>query len=82
MTGVQTCALPIWVQGVTVPASHTILGQQMDGAAMHVGMTRGRERNTLHVVAEGMADARAQFIEAIERDRADRVTRSITCSTM
>ena len=60
------------VQGVTVPASHTILTDSMGGAAVYVGMTRGRETNTLHVVADGMADARAQFIEAMERDRADR----------
>lgn len=60
------------VQGVTVAASHTVLGDQMGGAAVYVGMTRGRETNTLHVVAESMADARAQFIEAMERDRADR----------
>src|SRR5699024_4292225 len=60
------------VQGVTAPASHTVLGEQMGGAAVYVGMTRGRETNTLHLVAESMADARAQFIEATERDRADR----------
>jgi hypothetical protein len=60
------------VQGVTVPASHTILTDSMGGAAVYVGMTRGRETNTLHIVAEGMADARAQFIAAMERDRADR----------
>ena len=59
------------VQGVTVPASHTVLGEQMGGAAVYFGMTRGRNANTLHVVAKDMADARAQFIEAIERDRAD-----------
>lgn len=60
------------VQGVTVPASHTILTDSMGGAAVYVGMTRGRETNTLHVVAEGLADARAQFIEAMGRDRAGR----------
>lgn len=60
------------VQGVTVPVSHTVLGEQMGGAAVYVGMTRGRNENTLHVVAESMADARAQFIEAMESDRADR----------
>nr|WP_279543751.1 AAA family ATPase [Leucobacter ruminantium] len=60
------------VQGVTVPASHTVLTESMGGAAVYVGMTRGREINTLHVVADDMADARAQFIEAMERDRADR----------
>ncbi|MBP1326371.1 hypothetical protein JOF28_001603 [Leucobacter exalbidus] len=60
------------VQGVTAPASHTILTDSLGGAAVYVGMTRGRNENTLHVVAESMADARAQFIEAMERDRADR----------
>ncbi len=60
------------VQGVTVPAAHTVLGEQIGGAAVYVGMTRGRNENTLHFVAEDMADARAQFIEAMERDRADR----------
>ncbi|WBL19856.1 hypothetical protein [Citricoccus sp. NR2] len=55
-----------------MPASHTVLTEQMGGATVYVGMTRGRNENTLHVVAESMADARAQFIEAIERDRADR----------
>ncbi|MGQ0407849.1 MobF family relaxase [Leucobacter sp. W1153] len=59
-------------QGVTVPASHTVLGEQMGGAVVYVGMTRGRNENTLHVVADDMADARAQFIEAMERDRSDR----------
>lgn len=44
----------------------------MGGAAVYVGMTRGRNENTLHVVADDMADARAQLIEAMERDRADR----------
>ncbi|MCT2181657.1 AAA family ATPase [Brevibacterium casei] len=60
------------VQGVTVPASHTVLTESMGGAAVYVGMTRGRNENTLHLVAESMADACAQFIEAMERDRADR----------
>lgn len=60
------------VQGVTVPASHTILSDVMSGAALYVGMTRGREANTLHVIAENEADARQRFIDAMERDRADR----------
>ena len=60
------------VQGVTAPASHTILTEQTSGAGLYVGMTRGREANTLHVIAENEADARQQFIDAMERDRADR----------
>ena len=71
-THLSYAATAYGVQGVTVPASHTVLTASMGGAAVYVGMTRGRNTNTLHVVAEGMADARAQFIEAMERDSADR----------
>jgi len=39
---------------------------------MYVGMTRGRHRNTLHVVATDLDDAREQFTTALRRDRADR----------
>ncbi|WP_193084330.1 MobF family relaxase [Brevibacterium aurantiacum] len=60
------------VQGATVAGSHTILTDATSAAGVYVGMTRGREQNVLHVVAENQADARAQFIEAMERDRADR----------
>lgn len=60
------------VQGATVTASHTILSEATSAAGVYVGMTRGRQTSRLHVVAEDMADARAQFIEAIERDPADR----------
>lgn len=59
------------VQGVTAPASHTILSDGINGAAVYVGMTRGRGENTLHVIAESRAEARAQFIDAMERDHAD-----------
>ena len=60
------------VQAATVNTSHTILSEATSAAGVYVGMTRGREMNRLHVVAEDMANARAQFIEAMERDRADR----------
>ncbi|MGW9827730.1 RecA/RadA recombinase [Brevibacterium pityocampae] len=60
------------VQGITAPASHTILTDAMSGAAVYVGMTRGTDRNQLHVTAENIAGARRQFIDAAERDRADR----------
>lgn len=59
------------VQGATVDGSHTILTDATSAASVYVGMTRGRESNVLHIVAENQADARAQFIEAMERDRAD-----------
>ncbi|MGP5307063.1 MobF family relaxase [Brachybacterium alimentarium] len=60
------------VQGATVDASHTLLSEATSAAGVYVGMTRGRQTNRLHVVAEDMADARAQFIDAMERDPADR----------
>ncbi|WP_260283556.1 MobF family relaxase [Propionibacterium freudenreichii] len=65
-------ATPYGVQGATVNTSHTMLTEATSAAGVYVGMTRGRETNRLHIVAEDMADARAQFIDAIERDPADR----------
>ncbi|EXJ52700.1 conjugative relaxase TrwC [Microbacterium sp. MRS-1] len=60
------------VQGATVPASHTVLSDALDAAGVYVGMTRGQEKNRLHVVAADVDDAREQFVGALERDRADR----------
>ena len=60
------------VQGMTVTASHTLLTDHTSAAAVYVGMTRGRQENLLHVVAENPADAREQFTAAMQRDRADR----------
>jgi len=34
-------------------------------------MTRGRERNVAHLVAESVEDARKQWVEVFGRDRAD-----------
>ena len=34
-------------------------------------MTRGRDRNTAHLVADTLDEARAQWIEVFSRDRAD-----------
>lgn len=60
------------VQGATVAGSHTILTDATSAASVYVGMTRGREQNLLHVVAENQEQAREQFVDAMERDRADR----------
>ncbi|MFV0432875.1 MAG: MobF family relaxase [Leucobacter sp.] len=60
------------VQGATVNASHTVLTGALDAAGVYVGMTRGRETNTLRVVATDLDDAKQQFVEALARDRADR----------
>lgn len=58
-------------QGSTVPASHVLVGQHTGAASAYVGMTRGRERNVAHLVAESVEDARQQWIETFARDRAD-----------
>ena len=60
------------VQGATVTGAHTILTDATSAAGVYVGMTRGREQNLLHVVAESQGQAREQFVAAMERDRADR----------
>nr|WP_277814864.1 MobF family relaxase [Galbitalea soli] len=60
------------VQGTTVNASHTVLADGLDAAGVYVGMTRGREANTLHIVATDLDDAKQQFVDALARDRADR----------
>lgn len=60
------------VQGVTAPSAHTLLTDATTAGGLYVGMTRGREKNLLHVVAEDLEDARAQFVDAMQRDCADR----------
>ncbi len=60
------------VQGVTTTAAHTLLSGSLAAAGVYVGMTRGRDSNVLHIVAENPAEARQQFVEALQRDRADR----------
>ena len=60
------------VQGATVNTAHAVLSDATTAAGIYVGMTRGRETNRLHAVAENLADARARFIAAMERDPADR----------
>ncbi len=63
---------PYGAQGATTPAAHTILSDPLDGAGLYVGMTRGRDSDTLHVVAADRDEAREQFGAALQRDRADR----------
>ena len=60
------------VQGSTKQTAHTVLTDSLGAAGLYVGMTRGRERNQLHIVATDYADARAQYVDAATRDRADR----------
>lgn len=58
-------------QGSTVPISHVLIGDHSGAASAYVGMTRGRERNVAHLVAESVEDARKQWGEVFGRDRAD-----------
>ncbi|HEU5043702.1 MAG TPA: MobF family relaxase [Nocardioidaceae bacterium] len=58
-------------QGETVPTAHLVLGEHTGAAAAYVAMTRGRETNTAHLVADSLQDARGQWIQTFTRDRAD-----------
>lgn len=48
-----------------------VIGEATGAAAAYVGMTRGRNRNTAHLVAENLDEARAQWVDVFSRDRAD-----------
>jgi exodeoxyribonuclease V alpha subunit len=58
-------------QGDTVTAAHLVVGEDTGAAAAYVGMTRGREVNTAHLVAADPAEAREQWLAVFARDRAD-----------
>jgi hypothetical protein len=58
-------------QGATATTAHLALGEHTSAAAGYVGMTRGRDRNTVDLVAEDIDDARDQWVDAFSRDRAD-----------
>ena len=62
---------PHGVQGTTAATSHLLLGAQTTAASAYVGMTRGREANTVHVVAADLDQARDQWIDAFARELAD-----------
>jgi exodeoxyribonuclease V alpha subunit len=58
-------------QGETVNSAHFALGETTGAASAYVGMTRGRHRNVAHLVAESVDDARSQWVDVFNRDRAD-----------
>jgi thymidine kinase len=58
-------------QGETVDASHLLLGEHTGAASAYVGMTRGRDANTVHLVAESVDEARELWVGTFGRDRAD-----------
>jgi exodeoxyribonuclease V alpha subunit len=58
-------------QGETVGTAHLALGDTTGAASAYVGMTRGRDHNVAHLVADTVDDARSQWVEVFNRDRAD-----------
>lgn len=60
------------VQGATVQAGHGVVTDASSASAVYVAATRGREANTLHVVAESPEQAREVFVDAMGRESGDR----------
>jgi exodeoxyribonuclease V alpha subunit len=58
-------------QGDTVDRAHVAIGEATGAAGAYVAMTRGRNSNAAHLVAESLEDARKQWVDAFNRDRAD-----------
>ncbi|GEP37513.1 hypothetical protein NPS01_11760 [Nocardioides psychrotolerans] len=58
-------------QGETVDHAHVAIGETTGAAAAYVAMTRGRNINVAHLVAESVEDARKQWTDVFSRDRAD-----------
>lgn len=58
-------------QGETVGRAHLVLCEHTGAASAYVGMTRGRDFNTAHLVAETVDEAKQQWVDAFSRDRAD-----------
>lgn len=58
-------------QGETVARAHVALNEHTGAAAAYVSMTRGRECNTAHLVADNVEAAKQQWVDAFARDRSD-----------
>ena len=58
-------------QGETTSTGHLMLGEHTSAASAYVAMTRGRDNNVAHLVADDTDDARRQWEEVFGRDRAD-----------
>lgn len=58
-------------QGSTVTNAHVALGEHTGAASAYVAMTRGRQTNVAHLVADNVDKARNRWIEIFSRDRAD-----------
>lgn len=58
-------------QGETTSTGHLMLGEHTSAASAYVAMTRGREDNVAHLVADDEEDAHRQWEQVFARDRAD-----------
>lgn len=59
-------------QGTTVDSGALLADDGLSGGGAYVGLTRGRESNTLHIVAEDTDAAREKLAQIMETDQADR----------
>jgi exodeoxyribonuclease V alpha subunit len=58
-------------QGETAGTGHLMVGEHTSAASAYVAMTRGRDNNVAHLVADDAEDARRLWEEVFGRDRAD-----------
>jgi hypothetical protein len=58
-------------QGDTTHTGHLLLGEHTTGSTAYVGMSRGRDLNVAHLVADNPHDARKLWNDTLNRDRAD-----------
>jgi hypothetical protein len=62
---------PHGAQGETVAGAHLAVSDQTSAASAYVGMTRGRQTNTAHLVAESTDEAKRMWLDTFNRERAD-----------
>ncbi len=58
-------------QGDTVNSAHVAISDSTGASSAYVAMTRGRQTNVAHLVAENIEDAKRQWIGVFSRDRTD-----------
>jgi ATP-dependent exoDNAse (exonuclease V) alpha subunit len=59
------------VQGETTTRAHVAVSEHTTASSVYVGMTRGRDSNIAHLVADTLDEARDQWAAVFARDRAD-----------
>jgi exodeoxyribonuclease V alpha subunit len=58
-------------QGETVATARLLVSDQTSAASAYVGMTRGRQANVAHLVADSLDEAKRVWLETFSRDQAD-----------